>query len=216
MTIEEMHIMFRELAQQMGLQTVRAIFSENIDLCLNNAIIAKVRRVLQENIGATSNKVKQIGVSPLNSLRSLYQEENIDANDINGNGTEIEPYTFNIVTSNIMIITNFRLYYDTKLYDCRIIENEELGETLRDYCNRATKCYPIVTAFGDKDNVDIRLYNNNIKPKQVRYSFIKMPAKVIYDEEDSTNNVNCDLPNYLHNEIVEEAFKYYLSSIGKN
>jgi hypothetical protein len=33
MTIEEMHVTFRELAQQMGMQTVRAILPENIDIC---------------------------------------------------------------------------------------------------------------------------------------------------------------------------------------
>lgn len=134
MTIEEMHVMFREVAQQMGLQTVRAIFSENIDICLNNAINAKVRNLLAENIGnIPTNKAKQIGVSPLNSLRTLYKEGIIDADDINGDGTEISPFTFNIDTTEIMLITGFKLYYDTKLYECRIIENEELSDTLRDF-----------------------------------------------------------------------------------
>ena len=34
---------FRELAQQMGMQTVRAILMEDIDICLNAAIIEKAR-----------------------------------------------------------------------------------------------------------------------------------------------------------------------------
>ena len=38
MTVVEMHVMFRELAQQMGMQTVRAILSEDIDTCLNIAV----------------------------------------------------------------------------------------------------------------------------------------------------------------------------------
>lgn len=219
MTIEEMHVMFREVAQQMGLQTVRAIFSENIDICLNNAIIAKTRNLLAENIGnIPTNKAKQIGVSPLNSLRTLYKEGTIDASNISGEGTEINPFKFNIDTSNIMVITSFRLYYDTKLYDCRIIENEELSKTLRDFCNRASKTYPIVTAFGAENEIDVQLYNgeDKIKPMQIQYSYIKFPNTVVYDEEYGDNNVNCDLPIYLHYDIVNDAVKYYLSSVGKN
>lgn len=219
MTIEEMHVMFREVAQQMGLQTVRAIFSENIDICLNNAINAKVRNLLAENIGnIPTNKAKQIGVSPLNSLRTLYKEGTINASSINGEGTEISPFTFNIDTTKIMLITSFRLYYDTKLYDCRIIENEELSETLRDFCNKASKTYPIVTAFGAENEINVQLYNGDdkIKPKQIKYSYIKLPNIVVYDEEYENNNINCDLPIYLHNDIVNDAVKYYLSSIGKN
>ncbi len=41
MNIGEMHVTFRELAQQMGMQTVRAILMEDIDICLNAAIIEK-------------------------------------------------------------------------------------------------------------------------------------------------------------------------------
>lgn len=219
MTIEEMHVMFREVAQQMGLQTVRAIFSENIDICLNNAIIAKTRNLLAENIGnIPTNKAKQIGVSPLNSLRTLYKEGIINADNINGEGTEINPFTFNIDTTEIMLITSFKLYYDTKLYECRIIENEELSDTLRDFCNRASKTYPIVTAFGTENEINIQLYNGNdkTKPKQIKYSYIKLPNTVVYDEEYGDNNINCDLPIYLHNDIVNDAVKYYLSSIGKN
>ena len=43
MNIGEMHVTFRELAQQMGMQTVRAILMEDIDICLNAAIIEKAR-----------------------------------------------------------------------------------------------------------------------------------------------------------------------------
>ena len=51
MNIGEMHVTFRELAQQMGMQTVRAILMEDIDICLNAAIIEKARNVIVENVG---------------------------------------------------------------------------------------------------------------------------------------------------------------------
>lgn len=53
MNIGEMHVTFRELAQQMGMQTVRAILMEDIDICLNAAIIEKARNVIVENFYKT-------------------------------------------------------------------------------------------------------------------------------------------------------------------
>ena len=38
MTIGEMHVMFRQLAQQMGMQTIRAILPSEIDACINVAV----------------------------------------------------------------------------------------------------------------------------------------------------------------------------------
>lgn len=46
MTVVEMHVMFRELAQQMGMQTVRAILSEDIDICLNIAVNDYIKKSL--------------------------------------------------------------------------------------------------------------------------------------------------------------------------
>ena len=37
---------------------------------------------------------------------------------------------------------------------------------------------------------------------------------VILDEENPDNSVNCDLPEYLHKDIVTNAVNYYLQSLG--
>ena len=76
MNIGEMHVTFRELAQQMGMQTVRAILMEDIDICLNAAIIEKARNVIVENVGPVpyNDKVarQNASISPVNALRTLY------------------------------------------------------------------------------------------------------------------------------------------------
>ena len=219
MTIEEMHVTFRELAQQMGMQTVRAILTEDIDICLNASIIAKARSILVENVGTVfSDKIarQNAALSPINSLRSLYQESDIEENNITGEGNEMNPFKITISSNGIMLFTGFHVTYNgNTLYDCRIIETERLGQTLRDFCNRAAKDAPIATVIGDDKNITVKLYTgkNAIKPKKVRYLYIKEPAKVKFDE-DSEDNVNCDLPTYLHMEIIEQAVNYYLRSIG--
>ena len=54
MTVVEMHVMFRELAQQMGMQTVRAILSEDIDTCLNIAVNDYIKKVIADNVKTVS------------------------------------------------------------------------------------------------------------------------------------------------------------------
>ena len=96
-------------------------------------------------------------------------------------------------------------------------EAEDLGQTLRDFCNRAAKDAPIVTVFGDESAIEANIYtgrNNTVKPELVKYLYIKEPAKVLFDEDNESNWVNCDLPPYLHSEIVMRAVQIYLASIG--
>ena len=49
MNISEMHVWFRQYAQQMGMQNVRAILPEQIDLLINTSILDTVNQVIKEN-----------------------------------------------------------------------------------------------------------------------------------------------------------------------
>ena len=53
MTIAEMHVWFRQYAQQMGMQNVRAILPEQIDILINTSITDTVNRVIAENTNMT-------------------------------------------------------------------------------------------------------------------------------------------------------------------
>lgn len=241
MNIREMHVTFRELAQQMGMQTVRAILNEDIDICLNNAIIDKVRSVLLENVGSNVYADKVIRqnavISPINAIRTLYNKALISEDDIyieagSSVANEVTPWHITINSNKagdkkhkVMLYTGFKVSYDeTSLYDCRIVEAEDLGQTLRDFCNRAAPDAPIAVVFGDKDEINVDLYTGRtintwekvdsfIKPKLVQFLYIKEPAVVKYSM-DGEDDVDCDLPAYLHSELVERAVTKYLASIG--
>lgn len=74
MTLTEMHIMFRQFAQQMGMQNVRAILPEQIDLLINASISDVVNRIIAENIGATSNGIiDNSKLGQINALRTIYK-----------------------------------------------------------------------------------------------------------------------------------------------
>lgn len=236
MEISEMHVMFREMAQQMGMQTTRAILNEDIDICLNSAIIEKVREVLLQNIqpGVYPDKVirQNTVIAPINAIRTLYRrgvitEDGIDT-DEDADVSETNPYQviINSKENQVMYYTGFKVSYDNKsLYDCRLIEAEDLGQTLRDFCNRAAPDAPIAVVFGDTNSITVDLYTGRttntwkeestiLKPILVQYLYIKEPASVHYDMIDSSKNINCDLPAYLHGEIVEKGVAKYLISIG--
>lgn len=246
MNIREMHVMFREMAQQMGMQTTRAILSEDIDIVLNSTIIDKVREVLLQSVQPTNYADKVIRqnatITPINAIRTLYckthiLESSIAVNDNSLEASEVNPWqitcnsnSFSVNNHKVMHYTGFKVSYNRKdLYDCRIIENEDLGQTLRDFCNRATIDAPIATITGDADSITVDIYtgttrnhwtnlNQFLKPKVVQVLYIREPAKVyldlIDDNRETNHDVDCDLPAYLHTELVERAVSKYLISIG--
>ena len=57
MTIAEMHVWFRQYAQQMGMQNVRAILPEQIDLLINSSITDTINQVITQNIGITNDRI---------------------------------------------------------------------------------------------------------------------------------------------------------------
>lgn len=222
MNIEEMHIMFRELGQTMGLQTTRAIYSEDIDIYLNYAADLKARSILRENVGmGFTDKVVRDNtkISPLNSLYTLYKKGVIPNAKINGKGIKHNPFTASINSSNIYFYTSFACEYDDNdIVQCRIIEQEELYNTFDDWSNRPSRRYPIISINGDENNLHLDIYigtkESNSVLNNIRYTYIAKPAIMFYDEENNINNVNCDLPEHLHKDIVIDAINYYIKSLS--
>lgn len=222
MNIEEMHVTFRELGQQMGIQTTRAIFSENIDICINFAINAKARSILRQNVGTgfpdkvTRDNAK---VSPINGLYTLYTHGKITEENIKGTGSRYEPYSAIIDSTSVYLYTGFDcMYSDNDVVHCRLVERESLFDTLDDFCNRPTKRFPVVAIAGNEANLVVDVYTGTtdkpVKPNAIVYTYIRKPATVILDEENPENSVNCDLPEHLHKDIVTDAVNYYLQSLS--
>ena len=223
-----MHIYFREYAQEMGMQTVRAILKEDIDVCLNTSIQDKVRQVIAENTAYNPNdKVARFNtdVSELNGLRTLFRREEVSNFSPTGDGLETNPYKFTIENEDVMLYTAFDIAYDTKrIYNCRIVGSDYLGRTLRDYCLRPSKESPIINVVSGEDDNEISctIYNGINKHPQITklfYDYIKYPATVFYDDVEHDNpeddaSVDCDLPAYQHLDIVRNAVNIWLNSVG--
>ncbi len=173
MTIQEMHVTFRTLGQQMGMQLVRGILPESIDVFINDVIIEKtqqellvgVRTALQDSVNTQASTM-----SPINTFRTLYRSARykIDTDNVNEESNKVSYYNsdngFHIINIptvdtnisieereykiNPMMFLGFSVEYDNTLRGnavaCRLIGSDVLETTLRDYCNGASKDSPIV------------------------------------------------------------------------
>lgn len=213
MDISQMHEMFRTVGQQVGMQDVRAILPESIDIFINIAIIEKARSIVIENTKtAFPNRVsiQNNFVSPINALRTLYRRKEITITDI----------TKNVQLSqldNVFLYTSFAIRYDNNdsEYKCRFIDGDKLEETLNDVLNGASWDYPICSMFNGENNSEylkVFINSNSHTPNAIIIKYIANPAVVKFSK-NAAECINCDLPDYLHSEIVELAVSKFFKSV---
>lgn len=206
MTIQEMHQLFRVVGQQMGMQTIRAILPEEIDVFLNMAINEKVREVLLSNVILDEGTKLMINnnPSPINYIRTLYKQYVVENN-------EHFDSIFSITDLDAMYFTSFGVTYaDNVPRACRLVEPDKIYNVLADYCSAPTKNEPVVTIYTTQtDDLVAQVYNNNNNVYKLIINYISNPIKVAFDKDHS-----CDLPEYTHNEIVQLAVQKYFNSVG--
>lgn len=209
-----MHILFRTLGQAMGLQLVRAILPESIDTYLNDAIVDTVRKVVLSNSTMQFQDkvtIQNDAISPINAIRTLYKRSEIDLSF--EDKLPIHLRTVNL--TNVMYFCSFAVSYgDGRYVKCRFVEPDKVEDTNADYCNRASVAYPIVTMFDDNGIViEIQNGTDNKIPKVLLIRYIENPA-IVHLDDDENLCIDCNLPDYLHHEIVETAVQKYFSSVG--
>lgn len=219
MTIGEMHVMFRQLAQQMGMQTIRAILPSEIDACINIAINDMIKKLIAENLGSAGNEqvtIYNARVGQINGLSTLSKRLSLTA-PIKSNQRNC--YTTYVPLDTVMYITAVEIGYEetNSFYDARVTQAELLGRTLEDYCNAPTYKSPVVVFLGQVDRVDVEVYSsstgNGLIPTKANAVIISKPAVVMYSDVEG-DGVDCDMPDYMHIDIVKAAAEIYLRSVG--
>lgn len=207
-----MHEMFRTVGQQVGMQDVRAILPESIDIFINIAIIEKARSIVMENTKtAFPNRVsiQNNFVSPINALRTLYRRKEITITDIT------KDVQLNQL-DNVFLYTSFAIRYNNDSeYKCRFIDGDKLEETLNDVLNGASWDYPICSMFNGENNSEylkVFINSNSHTPNAIIIKYIANPAVVKFSK-NAAECINCDLPDYLHSEIVELAVSKFFKSV---
>lgn len=219
MTIGEMHVMFRQLAQQMGMQTIRAILPSEIDACINIAINDVIKKLIAENLGSAGNEqvtIYNARVGQINGLSTLSKRLSLTA-PIKSNQRNC--YTTYVPLDTVMYITAVEIGYEetNSFYDARVTQAELLGRTLEDYCNAPTYKSPVVVFLGQVGRVDVEVYSsstvNGLIPTKANAVVISKPAVVMYSDVEG-DGVDCDMPDYMHIDIVKAAAEIYLRSVG--
>ena len=247
MDISEMHQMFRQYAQQMGMQNVRAIMPEQIDLIINNSISDTINQVITQNIGITNDRVISDAskLNQVNALKSLYKVWKGSIADVTVKGKEKTSYiiSFQLPLNNFKTTGSYTddgnsstaisfLYmvdlsinykksdFVTNVFPVRIIDDQFVADVVNDFVLAPTMRSPVASIH---DNlVELYIDKADAKPEdrqpftfkgvsinELRLSYIAKPAVVRFAEDVDGTNVNCDLPEYMHVDIVKHAVALY-------
>lgn len=263
MDISEMHKMFRQYAQQMGMQNVRAILPEQIDLLINNSISDTINQVITQNIGITNDRVISDAskLNQVNALKSLYKvwKGSISAATVKGKEktnyiisfqlpldcfkikesgdnvyTDDEQYTElageKRVTKNYSVISflyvvdlsiNYKKTdFITNVFPVRIVDDQFVADVVNDFVLAPKMRSPVASIH---DNlIELYIDKADSKPEdeqpftfkgvsinELRFSYIAKPAIVRFVEDVDGTNVDCDLPEYMHVDIVKHAVELY-------
>ena len=244
MTISEMHVWFRQYAQQMGMQNVRAILPEQIDNLINTAIKDTVDEVINKSVGTTNDRVitDNAKLANINALRTLYRVKTYTLSEASSaiSAYANSPYSVSSKTifssENVLYYVDFSIKYDlgdskeSRLFPIRIIDDSYLADVLNDWVLAPRMRTPVMVVYkdgassaGDTDSVfDIYIGDNDsistiastAKIKSIRCSYIKAPKKVAYLSDVGGTNVDCDLPEQLQIPMLKHAVDLYRISIN--
>lgn len=247
MDISEMHKMFRQYAQQMGMQNVRAILPEQIDLLINNSISDTINQVITQNIGITNDRVISDAskLNQINALKSLYKvwKGNISAATVKGKEKTNYIISFQLPLNNFKTNGSYNddnvsstaisfLYavdlsinykktdFVTNVFPVRIVDDQFVADVVNDFVLAPKMRSPVASIHDNLielyiDNADSKPENNQpftfkgVSINELRFSYIAKPAIVRFAEDVDGTNVDCDLPEYMHVDIVKHAVELY-------
>lgn len=247
MDIPEMHRMFRQYAQQMGMQNTRAILPEQIDLLINNSISDTINQVITQNIGITNDRVISDAskLNQVNALKSLYKVWKGSIADVTIKGKEKNSYiiSFQLPLSNFkttgtytddensstaisfLYVVDLSINYKktdfvTNVFPVRIVDDQFVADVVNDFVLAPTMRSPVASIHDSL--IELYIDKADAKPEdrqpftfkgvsinELRLSYIAKPAVVKFAEDVDGTNVNCDLPEYMHVDIVKHAVELY-------
>ena len=186
MTISEMHVWFRQYAQQMGMQNVRAILPEQIDNLINTSIKDTIDEVINKSVGTTNDRVitDNAKLANINALRTLYRVKTYQPRIPEQVGNEALHFvnSFNNSCLSIKssdIVTDALYYVDfsikyqkpvtpgistnttyTRLFPIRIIDDSYLADVLNDWVLAPRLRTPVMVIYKkEEESIDDTMFD---------------------------------------------------------
>lgn len=110
--------------------------------------------------------------------------------------------------------------FTSNLYPVRLIDDAYLADSLNDFILRPRLRSPLAVIYNgtmdlyiDKSTDGNGTFAEGLKARNLRISYIAKPATVRYASDIGGTNVDCDLPEYLHNDICKHAIDLYRTSM---
>ena len=270
MTTAEMHQMFRNYAQQMGMQNVRAILPSQIDLLLNNSISDTVNQVIAQNIGSTSDRVitDNSKLNQVNALKSLYKvwkakvklpaaktnyiasyvlpldnfgiasedkDSTIKKGDnvyaASGSADKGKPnkieYFFLVDLSIDYVKADGGSSFTTNIFPIRLVDDQYLADVVNDFVMAPSLRSPVATIHDNtielyidkpdantKSTPDAYKFGGGLEVNEIRLSYIGKPGIVKFNEDIGGTDVDCELPESMHVDIVKHAVDLYRTALN--
>lgn len=271
MTTAEMHQMFRNYAQQMGMQNVRAILPSQIDLLLNNSISDTVNQVIAQNIGSTSDRVitDNSKLNQVNALKSLYKvwkakvklpaaktnyiasyvlpldnfgiaseakDSTIKKGDNvyatpgsadNGKPTKIEYFFLVDLSIDYVKADGGGSSFTTNIFPIRLVDDQYLADVVNDFVMAPSLRSPVATIHDNtielyidkpdantKTTPDAYKFGGGLEVNEIRLSYIGKPGIVKFNEDIGGTDVDCELPESMHVDIVKHAVDLYRTALN--
>ena len=146
---------------------------------------------------------------------------------VSGGITLLSPQEPEDPTSNMGTVTYITgdEAFTTNYFPVRLIDDIYLADVLNDFVLKPSLRSPILTIYGDtydfyfdslkkKTGTSEYILPNGLLPYKFRCSYIKKPNVVAFGDDLGAGSVDCDLPDYLHVDIVKHAVDLYRIAVS--
>lgn len=242
MNISEMHVWFRQYAQQMGMQNTRAILPEQIDLLINTSIADTINQVIARNVSLTNDRVitDNSKIDQINALSTLHKVIDVNCavtnNSIFQKGEET---SINRIYANIenfvkpkfdyLYLLDVSIAYEinkedkniiTNYFPIRLVDDSYLEDAINDEILKPQLRSPIGVIYDNNIDIYLQLVRTNntlinkINPYKIKVKYIAKPAIVQYASDIGGYNIDCNLPEHMHVNILKHAVDLYRITIS--
>ena len=189
-------------------------------------------------IGEQSGSSYEIGIIESNRTKSIFKFSSesvntgiIKAESIVDNYLFLVDFSINYIKSEIglskandisIVSTESDDEFISNYFPIRLIDDIYLADTLNDFILKPRLRTPVLVIYNNNYDLYIDKFTkgtngyflvNSLVPYKLRVSYIAKPAIVKFAEDIAGVTQDCDLPEYMHVDIVKHAVDLYRVSV---